>query len=297
VAEQAAVRRLLALAALVAAAAICPTGQAAPGLQQPRLHFYMAGKQVKGLQWMLAGHRPSHYRHYRTYRGRLTARYDVRTKIAVRRMKFRLGYPRHLLNGKVAGRYFIAVLKGQIVRPITWVGIAGQRTRALRVAAARARARRATCVRRITRAAHSIRYGFKETWGPNWGPEVMNMQAITHHTYHAAWCVSWTQWVLVHAGVGPIAGRSAGVGYVFSWAQRRGWVHSTPRAGALAAFGYAHSSHMGVVDRLVTNGGIVVGYYTVDGNWSNGVYRVYHSRYSEYPVFIWLPCLRPRVRH
>lgn len=277
----------MAMVAVLTAFAVTAPAQAAD-LKQPSLHVYSTGKQVRGLTWMLSGHRPSHYRYYVTFHGKPSSVYGKKTRLAVREMKYRLGYPKSLLNGRVAGRYFHALLKGKVARPITWIGIAGQRTHEIEVE----KAKKSTCVDEIITAARSVGFGFKEIWGANWGPQVQSFQHVTHNSYHAAWCVSFAQWVNQHAGLGTIADASAGVQYVYYWAQRRGWVHSSPRPGAWVAFGYAHSTHMGIVERVWSNG---QGYVSIEGNHAGGVYEVSHTLHDNYPVFLWQPCIVPKV--
>lgn len=268
-------------AGLVVIIALLFTGSAATGapIRQPSVHVHMTGKKVRGLQWLLSGHKPSKYQGIKTYRARLNGRYDKNTRLAVKRAKFKLGYPERLLNGRVAGPYFFAVLKGKTIRPIEWIGLAGQRHKA-EVEAARP----PPCVTRILDAARS-QLGVRET-STNFSSTIANYQAITG-AFHAAWCVSFAQWVNVHAGIGPIADRSAGVNYVYVWAQHRGWVRSTPTPGAWVAFGYSHSTHMGIVERVNSDGS----YFTIEGNHNDGVYRVLRAAHENYPVFLWQPCI------
>jgi CHAP domain-containing protein len=273
--------RWVVLVVVLVAAALCAPVQAAT-IHQPSLHVYMTGKKVKGLQWLLTGRRPSHYKGVRTYKGKRTGRYDKKTRFAVKRAKYKLGWPTTLLNGKVAGPFFFAVLKGKVVRPIEWVGIAGQRHKA-----EVDRSRPPPCVTRMLDAARS-QLGVRET-STNYSSTIANYQRITG-AYHAAWCVSFAQWANVKAGIGPIADRSAGVNYVYVWAQHRGWVRSIPKVGAWVAFGYSHSTHMGLVERVNSDGS----FYTIEGNHNNGVYRVLRGAHENYPVFLWQPCITRR---
>jgi hypothetical protein len=122
-------RRLL-LGALCAALIlvlilISPSAHAATG----GLHRYQTGKAVRGLTWLLGGHRPSVYR-IQAWRHPVTNVYDKRVAAAVRNMKWRIGYPHQSLNGNVAGATFIAYLKGKH-RPISYRVTAGNRIVAL----------------------------------------------------------------------------------------------------------------------------------------------------------------------
>lgn len=267
-------KKSLALAGLLAALAFAQTANAA----QPSLHVYQTGRQVKGLQWLLAGHRPSHYPQVRTYRGKIDGRYAKATRLAVKRAKYQLGWPKRLLDGRHAGAYFFSIIKGRQPRRLYWVAIAAKR------AAHPVPPPASTCATRMLNAGRSQLGVTESPWGSNRGARVGVYQSVTG-AYGAAWCVSFYQWELVQAHQGPIADRTAGVFYLYHWAQARGWVHSTPRPGAGVAF-LANPGHMGLVERVTTNG-----YYTLEGNHNNGVYRVFRRFGELQPVYVWLPCL------
>lgn len=109
--------------AFVSLAVSAPAESAAS--RSPASHIYMTGKNVRGLQWMLGGHRPSAYK-IRAWRHPVNGVYDKRLVNAVHNMKWRLGYPNSATGGKVAGPVFIAYLKGK-PRPFQWKLRAGAR--------------------------------------------------------------------------------------------------------------------------------------------------------------------------
>jgi hypothetical protein len=113
-------RRLTVLAALLAALITAGPVQAATGA-----HRYQTGKNVRALQWLLAGHRPSVYK-INAWRHPINGVYDKRVATAVHNMKYRLGYSTAALGGNVAGARFIGYLKGQ-PRPFTYRLTAGKR--------------------------------------------------------------------------------------------------------------------------------------------------------------------------
>lgn len=117
---------------LVATVGVLLTVFAAPdmsGAATPPLHIYMRGQQVKNLQWLLGGHKPSVYR-IQAFRAKVNGVYGKRTVDAVHNMKYRLGYPKTALGGKTAGPTFIAYLKGKR-RPFSYRLEAGKRYVAL----------------------------------------------------------------------------------------------------------------------------------------------------------------------
>lgn len=113
---------LLTIAALILA---IPTATAATAPTTTALHQYMSGKRVRGLQWMLQGHSPSVYRIV-AFRYPVNGYYGSRTVRAVHNMKYRLGYPKTALGGKIAGETFIAYLQGKR-RPFAYRYRAGVR--------------------------------------------------------------------------------------------------------------------------------------------------------------------------
>lgn len=118
-------RLSLLLALLAASAAAHPAYAATPA----PIHRYQTGKAVRGLQWMLQGHRPSVYK-IAAWRHPINGVYDKRLAQAVRNTKWRLGYKPTNLNGNVAGPTFIGYLKGDH-RPFVMRLEAGKRAVAL----------------------------------------------------------------------------------------------------------------------------------------------------------------------
>ena len=243
------------------------------------LHYGSTGKRVKNLQWLLAGHAPSHYSTVHPLRGRKpNGVYGKRTAAAVAAAKWRLGYPTVYVN-RVAGPLLFNILLGKTKRPIRWIQIAAKRQ--ARLEHQEAAAKVSACQRQVVRTAEGQIGVHEIPDGSNWGPQVANYEAVTG-AYHAPWCASFSQWVLVHAGYGPFANRSAGVFYIRDWAYQRGLLRATPRPGVLVLF-LNSTGHMGIVEKVVQGG-----FYSVEGNTSNEVGRRFHP-FSQSTVFVYLP--------
>lgn len=245
------------------------------------LHIGSRGKPVKNLQWLLKGHRPSHYRRFKPYKGRINGKFRKSTGKAVRRMKYRIGYPKKLLNMQ-AGPYFVDILLGKHKRPVSYLAREVRRTRYIHLHPPKL----SVCQQRIVRIANS-QVGIREVpMGSNSGYFVHIYQSATG-AYNAPWCASFAQWVLKKAGKGPIANRSASVFYIQWWARSRGLLRGVPKVGTLALF-LESAGHMGIVTAVGKTG-----FTTVDGNWSDQVSRVFHPYYRSNVVFVYLPqCAR-----
>lgn len=119
------------LALLLAVAAFAVTAVAvAPAHALGPSHRYQTGKNVRGLQWILQGHQLRRHGRgigfkIRSYRHKVTGRYDRRTGQAVRNAKYVLGWPN--TNGARAGALFTDVLTGKRVRPYPYRITAGKR--------------------------------------------------------------------------------------------------------------------------------------------------------------------------
>jgi hypothetical protein len=233
------------------------------------------GQKVRDLQWLLSGHRPSVYRHsVHPYGGRIDGVYGPRTQKAVRAAKWRLGYPSNALDGR-AGNQLFELLLGKRARPLEWIGRASKRVHAA-IEGQTACSRRIAAVARAELGVHEI------PDGSNDGPRIRVYQAVTG-AYHAAWCASFSQYVLKAAGIGTIADRSAGVFYIASWAHRHTMLHALPKPGSLVIY-LKNLGHMGVVERVTSTG-----FYSIEGNSSNAVRRRWHRTGDKHTVFVWLP--------
>lgn len=234
------------------------------------------GPRVRNLQWLLGGHAPSHYRRFHPYVGRPTGHYDTKTGIATKKMKFRLGYPKKLLN-RAAGPSLFNYLLGHTARPARYRYLGAKRTKYIRTH----QPKLTLCQRNIIKIANS-QVGVREVpYGSNSGYFVHIYQSVTG-AYNAPWCASFAQWVLYRAHAGPIASRSASVYYIASWARSHGYLHSSPRPGTLVLF-LSSQGHMGVVTAVGRGG-----FTSVEGNYSNQVSRVSH--FSTFNTgFVYLP--------
>jgi hypothetical protein len=246
------------------------------------LHVGSSGPRVAALQWEISGHRPNIYKRVKpTYHWDPKIKhgyFGAQTLKAVKAYRWELGMPvkfhGHLIvNSRTVGKDLFNILQGKHKRPIGWVVRAGKRLKAITQANSTSR--------RIAAIARS-QIGNSETWGDNWGPKVSVYQSVTGQ-YHAAWCVSFAQWVMVQAGVGTFADRSAGVFYVVGWAHNRGYLNARAKVGALVAFTNGQG-HMGVVVK-VGSGWFV----SVEGNHANRVAEVYHRMGDRPEVFVYLP--------
>jgi CHAP domain len=274
---------LVLVAALVAlAATAAPSAPAAASSRPKVLHVGSYGRRVKDLKWLLSGHRPSVYRRtVHPYRGRITRRFDKRTAFAVAAAKWRLGYPKRSVNGR-AGPQLFRFLLGRKARPLGWIARASARARRSAHAVEVGKGR---CARRIIRtAAHEL--GVREyPYGSNFGWRVARYEAVTR-AWHAAWCVSFAQWVYLHAGVGTFANRTAGVSYALYWFRAHAWLRARPKAGAIVMYVY-HASHMGIVTQVTRSG-----FYSIEGNHNNGVNTAWHPVGYRGSVFAYPACIR-----
>lgn len=271
----AAMRRLI----VVVAALLLLAAADAHAAATPALRLGSHGQRVKNLQWLLTGNQPSHYSVIHPLRGRKpNGVYGARTGKAVAAAKWRLGYPAADVN-QTAGALLPRILLGKRKRPLAWIGTAAKRQARLKHEEAAAKV--SACQRRVVETAESQVGVREEPDGSNWGPQVANYQAVTG-AYHAPWCASFAQWVLVHAGDGPFADRSAGVYYIRGWAYQRGLLRATPRPGVLVLF-LTSSGHMGLVVKVEQHG-----FWSVEGNYGNRVAKVYHP-FSRASVFVYLP--------
>lgn len=277
-------KRLLLVLALMVALGLATgaTVSAAATSSAPTLHRYSHGVRVKNLQWILKGHKPSAHRHLKTYHAKIDGHYGVKTARAVRRMKYLLGYPNRLTRGRTAGAYFTAVLEGKAKRPVPWIARAAKRDskyfKRRRIASSTS-----ACQKRVVGYARSQIGVHEVPMGSNWGPQVATFQSVTG-AYHAPWCVSFAQWVLWRAHVGPIANRTASAAYLRDWAWHHGWLHSRPEVGSIAVWVYS-DQHASVVDSVSGTH-----FTTVDGNWGDSVAHVSHDlRFGGGVAFVYIP--------
>lgn len=263
------------LALLIALAVAAPTARGA----RVTLHVGSHGVRVKNLQWLLTGNPPSRYPTVHPLLGRKpNGSYGKRTATAVAAAKWRIGYPAASVN-KTAGPLLFRILLGQQKRPLAWIGTAAKRQATLLQDLHEAKV--SACQRRVVEVARS-QLGVREVpFGSNWGPQIVNYQAVTG-AYHAAWCASFAQWTLLHAGYGTFGDRSAGVFYIRGWAYQRGLLRAIARPGVLVLF-LESQGHMGIVERVVQGG-----FYSIEGNRGNEVARAYHP-FSRSTVFVYLP--------
>lgn len=253
-------------------------GQAAAATARPALHAGTTGQRVKDLQWLLSGYRPSVYQ-FSTYSGRVDGRFGPLTRVAVRRMKYRLGYPARLVDGR-AGRQLFEFLLGKRARPLGWVGRASARATRPNVHPDLS----TPCAARIVRVARSQLGVHEIPDGSNDGLRVRVFQRVTG-AFRAPWCASFVQWVFGTAGVGTIANRSAGVFYIVDWAHTHLMLHARPRVGAAVAY-MRNLGHIGIVESLFGRDGFVA----IEGNASNRVKRVIRHVGDQRTVFVWAPC-------
>lgn len=244
------------------------------------LHIGSSGPRVKGLKWMLQGHKPAAYKII-AYppKIKIDGYYGERLGLSVKKVKYILGFPQKRVN-KAAGREFWDIYQGKKPRPLSWILRASSRKKTADKAAAEEAYNRTWTARLIKLEKSQIACCSLETWGINWGPKVKEYQSSTG-AYKAAWCVSFQQWVLMTSGYGRIADKSAGVAYVTGWAQKRGWVRSRAAPGRLVA--WLPGIHMAMVTEVTSKG-----YWTVEGNSSNSVRRLFHP-YGQWVAFISLP--------
>jgi hypothetical protein len=266
-------RRLLLLLFALLALEMLPASASAA----PPLHGGDRGQRVKNLQWLLSGHKPSVYwRTVRTYDGAVDGIFGPQTAAAVRGAKWRLGYPKHAVNAR-AGRQLFEFLLGKRARPLGWIGVASKRVHA-GIGKPLSCAARAVAIARSQLGVHEV------PDGSNDGPRVRMYQRVTG-AFLAPWCASFVQWVYVRAGIGMLRAQfPAHVFTIVRWAHEHAMVHALPRKGAAVAF-LRSLGHIGIVERVTKTG-----FYTIEGNTSNGVYRRWYPTGYQHTVFIYPPC-------
>lgn len=266
---------LVALAVLAASLALPAIASGATRHDAYPLHAGSTGPRVAGLQWMLSGHRPNVFRQVKpTLHHYTPGVFGARTKAAVVAYKFRLGYPPKLIR-PVAGRYFIALLRGK-PRPVAWVALAQKRLKAVVPGASPLALK--------IKAVEVSQLGVSENTGYNRGTTVDAYSRYFGLPLGLAWCEIFQQWSFAHAGYRPpFADRSFAVFYTVEWARQHGFLNAKAKVGALVAF-LGDQGHIGYVVKVLASG-----YVTVEGNSSNRVQQVYHPWNDRLRVFIWLP--------
>lgn len=250
------------------------------------LHRYQTGKNVRALQWLLAGHKPSHFKII-AYRGPINGHYDLATAHAVRNMKYRLGWPTRSVQGSTVHGFFFAVLKGKINRPTIYFQRIQARLAALKqIAAEKAKT---DCARKVISLARD-ELGVHETPdGSNDGIRVRVYQAVTG-AFRAPWCISFLQYVFKQARVGSpkawngaIADNTAGAFYVATWARAHGWLRALPHPAFIVIF-LDRLGHGAIVTHVTTTG-----FYEIGGNESNAVQERFHPFGDRPVVFVAVP--------
>lgn len=263
-------RFFIAFAVALTALLYVTAAPAAVGPLSYPLHTGQCGRQVRDLQWLLGGHRPSAYK-ITTFKHQPNGCFGARTKSAVVRMKWRLGWAPTALK-PVADKPFILILEGKRSRPTSFI------TRA----AARAKTMPAPvepwAVRIVATERHEL--GVREVpLGSNDGRRVSFYQRATG-AFRAPWCVSFQQAMRLLVGWHTIANSSAGVFYTVAWAKSRGIAFATPRVGDWVAF-LDRLGHMGLVSRVVRGG-----FYSIEGNASDRVLERFHPTGERPEVFL-----------
>lgn len=138
----------------------------------------------------------------------------------------------------------------------------------------------------IARAEFGVR---EQPLGSNDGPRVRQYQAVTG-AFRAPWCVSFGQWVLKQAGIGPVANRTASAYYLADYARSHGWAIINPEPGCGVVYNLG-AGHFGIVDSVNPNGT----FYAIEGNEANSVTRVLRQR-SIVRCFIRFPGETPASR-
>jgi len=213
---------------------------------------------------------------------------------ALEAYKWRLGYPKKWVK-PVAGRYFVALLRGRVKRPPDWVRVAAQRLAAIEAAQPTALA-----VKWKTLLQTWLDHPIYET-SSNRGPCIstscivggrsLTIQAATG-AYGAAWCVSTQQAAAVAIGYGTFANRTASVYYAVDYANAHGWLSAKAKVGSIVAFitynsrgqRVAGTGHMGFVMKTTA-----AGFVYVAGNDSNRVNEHFLNFGARPYVFIRLP--------
>lgn len=289
---------------LLAALMFAPAGQSAVRHDRLPLHSGSAGPRVAGLQWLLAGHRPSVFTKTKpTFHGKPNGYYGARTKAATKAMKYRIGYPKAGECGlgksrtyvtDTAGELLFAILKGNHARPLCWVGLAAKRVSGTVVAGA-------TTTGLAIKQLDLLQLGVHEIPdGSNRGPCISFTCSIGNQQYGpyqgstgafgAAWCASFADWALKSVvGHGFGSANDAYVPTIAEYAQQHGWLQAKPKVGSFVVFLSAdrqlvNAYHIGYVIKLVGGSGIE----TVEGNYADAVHEVYRP-YSTPMVYVDLP--------
>lgn len=271
---------------VVAVAVAALLAVAAPAANPVPVHRYQTGQDVKDLQWLLAGHKPSAFKIV-AYKGKINGLYFKQTATAVKNMKWRLGWPEPI-NADVAGSFFLNVLKGKIARPRSYFVRVTARLAALKKIEDAKRAE-TDCAKKVIRFARGELGVIEDPYGSNSGSRVREYQAVTG-AFHAPWCVSFAQWVFKQARVGSpkawsgaIANNSAGAFYVAGWAREHGWARSVPKPGFGVVF-LDRLGHMGIVESVSSTG-----FTSIEGNASNRVLERFHPFGARPEVFVAVP--------
>jgi hypothetical protein len=274
------VKRATLLAATLTILALAHTTTATAALQYP-LHLGNRGQAVCNAQFLLSERGPPGVFRQPWYqiwkhpiRKGLNCVYTLRMKNAVEGMQWRLGYcPKgnHYkdIHGKSRTCVYTGVFDNRLRNFLTGKL---RRTYAMQKAGLLRHYPPKLCnvgsrVVRLARQEIGVR---EQPFGSNWGPRVSTYLHSVGIYYPAYWCAAFAQYILRSAGIGPVAGSSAGVGYISDYARRHGWLRSDVKAGYLVAWG---DRHIGIID-LVTG----TGFYTDEGNSSNAVSRRFYRR-------------------
>lgn len=184
---------------------------------------------------------------------------------ALEAYKWRLGYPRKWVKS-VAGRYFVALLRGRTKRPPDWVRVAAERLKAIEAAQPTK-----VAVRWKTLLQAWLDHGvYEQPDSSNRGPCISYLCTVAGRSfaiqsstgaYAAAWCVSTQQEAAALIGYGHFADDTAGVYYAVDYANARGWLSAKAKVGSLVAFitynrygqRVAGTGHMGFVVKVMSN--------------------------------------------
>lgn len=208
---------------------------------------------------------------------------------AVIAYKYRIGYPargqcKSTLNWRSpeVGPYFIALLRGKKNRPYCWVALAQHR---LKLAAA---AEPTPGSLRLT-AWEFSQVGVYET-SYNAGPVVDRYQRYFGF-YRQPWCAIFQNYGLLHVGLPRIgAPNPFYVPSVAVWAQHYGYLNAKARRGSFVIYlkdNYlVDSYHIGYVVRVTASG-----YWSIEGNYANGVRERYTPFGNRLRMFVYLPYL------
>ena len=298
-------RRLLTVAATIAAAAIAatPAATAAHRNDQLPLHAGSAGQRVADLQWLLGGHKPYAFTQvHPTFKGKPNGSYGARTKHAVIAMKFRVGYPKQgqcgaktTLLRDTTTRYFFSILEGRAPRPRCWVALAAERVKGL------VRPGASTAALTIQRLEVSQLGVHEIPDGSNLGPCISTTCRIgslglfgpyqgSTGAYGAAWCASFAQWALKSVTGHTIpAALPAYVPSIAEWAQQHNYLAAKPKVGSFVIFlssdlRLVNAFHIGYVVRVTASG-----VQTVEGNYANGVHEVWRPFAANPMVYVDVP--------